>query len=95
MANNENETQIIITVELENGKVDCSVIDTFEINKVNYIALMPLIDNANGEQEIQLFRYNELNADTGIEIFTIQEDTEFEKALEVFEKRLSDDENNV
>jgi len=53
---NKNE-QIIIPVETNKGKINCAVITSFEVNGNDYIALTPLSENENGEQEIQIFRY--------------------------------------
>ena len=48
-------------------------------------------ENENDEQEIQLFRYTALNNSDykGIEIYTIENDTEFKSALETFDKLMS------
>ena len=89
---NEKEQEIIISIETENGKKNYAVICSFEIDGNNYIALMPLINNTDHDQEIQLFRYTESDNTEyeGIEIHTIDDDTEFEKALEIFDKLMSD-----
>jgi len=86
--------QIIISVETGKGKIDCAVICSFEIDSNDYIALMPLTGNAGKNQEIQLFRYTALDNSNyeGIKIYTIEDDTEFETALEAFDELMS--ENN-
>ena len=88
----ENEP-IIINVKTDKGTIDCAVICSFEADAKDYIALMPLLANKNSEQEIQLFRYTSMSDNTnyeGIEIFTIEDDAEFEKALEIFDKLMSE-----
>jgi uncharacterized protein YrzB (UPF0473 family) len=70
----------------------------------DYIALMPITDGKeaaflyaassvkktlSGEREIQIFRYDELPDDEGINIFAIEDDAEFKLAAEVFEKLMA------
>lgn len=84
--NNQNETieEIIITIDTDHGKVDCSVINVFEIGKQKYIAVMP-----QNTEEILLFRYKELEGDA-IEIINIEDDAEFNEALNVFDSLMVD-----
>lgn len=79
--NNQNDVtkELIITVTTDSGKMDCSVINTFKIDVKDYIALMP-----QDADEIQLFCYKVLNGDT-IELISIDNDKEFNKALEAFD----------
>lgn len=82
--NDKTTKDLIITVTTDNGKMDCSVINTFKIDGKNYIALMP-----QDADEIILFCYKELDGDT-IELINIDNDEVFNKALEVFDSLMVD-----
>ena len=47
----ENE-QIIIPVKTDKGKINCAVINSFKVDGNDYITLMPLSENENGDQEM-------------------------------------------
>lgn len=80
----DNIEEIVITVDTEKGKVDCSVINTFVVGIQKYIALMP-----KNIEEILLFKYKELEGDA-IEIISIEDITEFNEALNEFDKLMVD-----
>lgn len=80
--------EIIITVDSDKGKLECSVINTFEVNQKNYISLLP-----RESDEILLFRYNELESDA-IELINIDDDNEFNQVLDVFDSFMEDIESD-
>lgn len=81
---NDNIEEVIITVDTDRGKMDCVVINVFEIGDRAYIALMP-----KDTDEILIFRYRELNDDS-IEISGIEDDKEFSEALDKFDSLMID-----
>lgn len=81
---NDNIEEVIITVDTDRGKMDCVVINVFEIGDRAYIALMP-----KDTDEILIFRYRELNDDS-IEISGIKDDKEFSEALDKFDSLMID-----
>ena len=84
----EELQELIITLEDGEGRgFDCTVLTTFEVNKREYIALLPHDVDENGDSNIHLYRYRNMiqGGQEGIEITPIQSDMEFEAALSVFE----------
>ena len=51
---------IRVTLDLDDGSVECKIITIFEVDKQDYIALLPLDkngnENANGD--VYLYRYS-------------------------------------
>lgn len=82
----ENQDLVITVDTQDGGKVECSVLTTFEARSREYIALMPH-DNSN---QIQLFRYSVLESEDGINLESIPSDMEFEEVLKVFESLVED-----
>lgn len=76
---NEVNDEIIITVDSENGKMECSVINTFEVEGKLYISLLP-----RDSDEISIFGYIELD-DDAIELINIESDEEFSRVLDAFD----------
>lgn len=69
-----------LTVLLENDEqLKCSVLDIFEVNDNQYIALLPV-----GDDQVLLYRYVEHNDDEGFELLNIETDEEFEAVEEAF-----------
>lgn len=71
--------EIIITVNTDEGELECSVINTFEVNQKNYISLLP-----KESEEIIIFRYEELESNS-IELINIDSDEEFNEVLNAFD----------
>jgi uncharacterized protein YrzB (UPF0473 family) len=88
---NENET-VTITLDSDNGTVDCEVAAVFEAEEKRYIAVLPLVETGDDEAEIQLFRYNE--TDDGIEVFNIEDERDFDIAFDYFERIMAEDNND-
>lgn len=87
-----NEEEIIIVLTLDNGvDLECKVLTIFKVDNTNYIALLPMnnIDNGNEEMEVLLFRYKDLGNDE-ISIENIETDEEFDKALYEFDKLIKE-----
>ncbi|RDU24260.1 DUF1292 domain-containing protein [Anaerosacchariphilus polymeriproducens] len=93
--NNENtpdlDEEVMITLELDDGSVlDCSVIAIFEAGKNEYIALLPMEEDANEEEgEVFLYRYSE-DADGNPNLENIEDDEEFETVSEAFDELLDE-----
>ncbi len=83
-----------MTLELEDGdKLECIVMDIFEVNEKNYIALLPM--NAEGgvddDADIYLYRYEELGDDE-VRLDNIEDDDEFEMVSDRYDE-LRDEED--
>lgn len=76
---------IILTLE-DNTEIECHVLGIFEVEDVEYIALVPI-----GEEEVFLYRYEE--TEDGMELLNIEDDEEFKIVSEAFYELFSEDES--
>lgn len=99
MAKNKKATPITedeiddirVTMELDTGEVECEILTIFEAGGRDYIALMPLDEdgNENEEGEVFLYRYDE--DEEGLpQITAIEGDEEYELASDRFDELLDD-----
>ena len=86
---NENES-LTVTLTLENNEeLDCAVLNIFEADEKEYIALLPLDENGdNTDGQIYLYRFidNGEEEEPGLE--NIEEDEEFDRVSAVFNEWL-------
>ena len=86
---NENES-LTVTLTLENNEeLECAVLNIFEANEKEYIALLPLDENGdNTDGQIYLYRFidNGEEVEPGLE--NIEEDEEFDRVSAVFNEWL-------
>ena len=86
---NENES-LIVTLTLENNEeLECAVLNIFEAEEKEYIALLPLDENGdNTDGQIYLYRFidNGEEEEPGLE--NIEEDEEFDRVSAIFNEWL-------
>lgn len=86
---NENES-LTVTLTLENNEeLECAVLNIFEADKKEYIALLPLDENGdNTDGQIYLYRFidNGEEEEPGLE--NIEEDEEFDRVSAIFNEWL-------
>lgn len=86
---NENES-LTVTLTLENNEeLECAVLNIFEAEEKEYIALLPLDENGdNTDGQIYLYRYidNGEEEEPGLE--NIEEDEEFDRVSAIFNEWL-------
>ncbi|MFR6307478.1 MAG: DUF1292 domain-containing protein [Mediterraneibacter faecis] len=86
---NENES-LTVTLTLENNEeLECAVLNIFEANEKEYIALLPLDENGdNTDGQIYLYRFidNGEEEEPGLE--NIEEDEEFDRVSAIFNEWL-------
>lgn len=86
---NENES-LTVTLTLENNEeLDCAVLNIFEADEKEYIALLPLDENGdNTDGQIYLYRFidNGEEEEPGLE--NIEEDEEFDRVSAIFNEWL-------
>ena len=86
---NENES-LTVTLTLENNEeLECAVLNIFEADEKEYIALLPLDENCdNTDGQIYLYRFidNGEEEEPGLE--NIEEDEEFDRVSAVFNEWL-------
>lgn len=86
---NENES-LTVTLTLENNEeLECAVLNIFEADEKEYIALLPLDENGdNTDGQIYLYRFidNGEEEEPGLE--NIKEDEEFDRVSAIFNEWL-------
>ena len=86
---NENES-LTVTLTLENNEeLECAVLNIFEADEKEYIALLPLDENGdNTDGQIYLYRFidNGEEEEPGLE--NIEEDEEFDRVSAIFNECL-------
>ena len=86
---NENES-LTVTLTLENNEeLECAVLNIFEAEEKEYIALLPLDENGdNTDGQIYLYRFidNGEEEEPGLE--NIEEDEEFNRVSTIFNEWL-------
>ena len=92
----EVDEEMLVTLELDDGtSVDCAVVTIFEMNERDYIALLPLDDNGasqNGEVWIYRYRENPDDPNEEPELEYIDDDEEYDAAIDVFDELLDSEE---
>lgn len=83
---------IRVSLDLEEGEVECRILTIFEAGDNDYIALIPLDDkgNDNAEGEVYLYRYSE-NEQGLPEIEFIESEEEYEIAADRFDELLDEE----
>ena len=84
---------IRVTLDLDDGEVECRILTIFDMGEQDYIALMPLDkngnDNANGD--VYIYRYFE-DEDGNPTLDNIQDDDEYEAVADKFDELLDEEE---
>ena len=86
---NENES-LTVTLTLENNEeLECAVLNIFEADEKEYIALLPLDENGdNTDGQIYLYRFNDNGEEEEPGLENIEEDEEFDRVSAVFNEWL-------
>lgn len=95
MQNNE-DTDILVTLDLDDGtQAECEILTIFTVDERDYIALLPLNDKGepNDEGEVYIYRYEEDEEGTPI-LDNIQDDDEYEAVSDRFDELLDEAEFN-
>ena len=80
---------IRVTLELDEGEVECKILTIFEANNRDYIALMPLDKKGEGTGDVYLYRYAE--DEEGLpQIDFIDNDEEYEIAMNELKAKLAE-----
>lgn len=83
--------EMIVTLELDDGSVNCAVVTIITVEDKDYIALMPLDENGENEDgEVWFYGYKENPDDPNEEpeLIYIEDDAEYEKVEEAFDEYL-------
>lgn len=78
----------VITLEFDDGEsIECEVMGIFDFEEKEYIALIPL----DGTDDVFIYGYKEIN-DEEFELIDIEDDAEFDRVVEEFEKMTVEEE---
>lgn len=91
--NNLNEDDdMFVTLDLDNDtQVECRILTIFDVNEQDYIALLPLDDKGepNEDGEVFIYRYAE-DADGNPSLDNICDDDEYEAVADRFDELLDE-----
>ncbi|MGN0348257.1 MAG: DUF1292 domain-containing protein [Roseburia sp.] len=91
-----DDTDILVTLDLDDGaQVECEILTIFTVDKQDYIALLPLDENgeANEEGEVYIYRYLE-DEEGNPSLENIADDEEYEAVSDRFDEWLDEEEFN-
>ena len=88
----EEDSDIMVTLSLDDGSTaECEILTIFDVADRNYIALLPLDENAepNEEGEVFLYRYSE-DEEGNPSLENIEDDDEYEAVADRFDELLDE-----
>lgn len=89
--NTENDEEMTVTLELDDGSVTCAIYTILEVNEKDYIVLMPLDENGENTDGIFWFYgYSENPDDPNEEpkLIYIDDEEEYEMVADAFDEYL-------
>lgn len=93
---NHEDTDVLVTLDLDDGsQVECEILTIFTVGEQDYIALLPLNDKGepNEDGEVFIYRYEE-DAEGNPTLDNIQDDDEYEAVSDRFDELLDEAEFN-
>lgn len=92
MTNEDNDEEMTVELDLDDGShVVCAIVTILEVQKKDYIVLLPLDENGDNEDgEVWFYRYHEDPADSNAEptLEYIEDDEEYEAVADAFDEYL-------
>ena len=90
------ETEVVTLTLDDNEEVECSIITTYEIEDKEYIVLLPLDENGENEDgDVWIYRFvRDTTGGNDHEIINIEDDDEYEIAIDKFDEWLDTQEFN-
>ena len=85
----ENDTDILVTLELDDGtELECEILTIFDVDDQDYIVLMPVDENGEplNENEVIIYRYFEDEETGEPKLDNIQSDEEYERVGKRFQE---------
>ena len=90
--NNLDDDDMFVTLDLDDGSsVECQILTIFEADGRDYIALLPLDENGdtNEDGEVFIYRYSE-DAEGNPSLENIEDDDEYEVVSDRFDELLDE-----
>ena len=90
------ETEVVTLTLDDNEEVECSIITTYAIEDKEYIVLLPLDENGENEDgDVWIYRFvRDTTGGNDHEIINIEDDDEYEIAVDKFDEWLDTQEFN-
>lgn len=83
---------IRVTLDLDDGEVECRILTIFEAGENDYIALIPLDEKGNDNEELGVYLYRYFEDEQGLpSIEYIDDEEEYEIASDRFDELLDED----
>lgn len=85
------DEEMSVTLEFDDGSVECAIITILTVNEQDYIVLLPLDENGeNNDGEVWFYRYSENENDPNEEpnLEYIDDDEEYEAVADAFDEYL-------
>lgn len=86
------ESDMQVTLSLDDGsEVECAILTIFELEEQNYIALLPLDEDGNENEEGEVFIYRYFEDEEGNpSLENIEDDEEYEAVADRFDELLDE-----
>ena len=86
----ENDEQMTVDIELDDGTVTCKIITIFECDKKDYIAILPVDENEKPiSEDVWIYGYTE-DAEGNPDLHYIDDDDEYDAAADAFDEYLDE-----
>lgn len=95
MNDNFSDEEMTVTLEFDDGSVECAIITILTVAKKDYIVLLPLDENGeNTDGEVWFYRYSENEEDPNEEpeLEYIDDEEEYEAVADAFDEFLDNSE---
>ena len=91
ISNQDLDDAMFVTLDLDDGtQVECEILTIFDVNKQDYIALLPLTEDEDEENdEVFIYRYFE-DEDGNPSLENIEDDDEYEAVADRFDELLDE-----
>ena len=88
----DDESDMQVTLSLDDGsEVECAILTIFELEEQNYIALLPLDEDGNENEEGEVFIYRYFEDEEGTpSLENIEDDEEYEAVADRYDELLDD-----
>ena len=88
----DDESDMQVTLSLDDGsEVECAILTIFELEEQNYIALLPLDEDGNENEEGEVFIYRYFEDEEGNpSLENIEDDEEYEAVADRFDEFLDE-----
>ena len=88
----DDESDMRVTLSLDDGsEVECAILTIFELEEQNYIALLPLDEDGNENEEGEVFIYRYFEDEEGNpSLENIEDDEEYEAVADRFDELLDE-----